>query len=85
MRGRAAERPGWGRVRRALSALGLMLAACAVHAVAGFDAGPLSWLLEEWGYNVVVVGSGVLCLQFDPAVVGAFGRVKARQMADAAE
>ena len=28
----------------------------------GFDAGPLSWLLEKWGYNVVLVGSGLLCL-----------------------
>jgi two-component system, cell cycle response regulator len=33
-----------------------------VHAVLGFDAGPLSWLLEKWGYNVVLAGSGLLCL-----------------------
>ena len=49
-------------VRWVLAALGLLLAACAVHALAGFDAGPLSWLLEKWGYNVVLVGSGFLCL-----------------------
>jgi diguanylate cyclase (GGDEF)-like protein len=49
-------------VRWALGALGLLLAACALHALAGFDAGPLSWLLEKWGYNVVLVGSGVICL-----------------------
>jgi two-component system, cell cycle response regulator len=53
---------GWTGARWALVALAVLLAACAVHAVAGFDAGPLSWLLEKWGYNVVLVGSGVLCL-----------------------
>jgi diguanylate cyclase (GGDEF)-like protein len=58
----AATLRGRGRVRWALCALAVLLAGCAVHAVAGFDAGPLSWLLEKWGYNVVLVGSGVLCL-----------------------
>jgi two-component system, cell cycle response regulator len=53
---------GWSGARWALVALAVLLAACAVHAVAGFDAGPLSWLLEKWGYNVVLVGSGALCL-----------------------
>jgi two-component system cell cycle response regulator len=54
--------PGWSHVRWALGALGVLLAACAVHALVNFDAGPLSWLLEKWGYNVVLVGSGVACL-----------------------
>jgi two-component system, cell cycle response regulator len=54
--------PGRRGVRFALGALGLLLAACAVHALAGFDAGPLSWLLEKWGYNVVLVGSGGVCI-----------------------
>src|SRR4051812_47127819 len=58
----AATLPGWHRVRWALGALGLLLAASAVHALAKFDAGPLSWLLEKWGYNVVLVGSGLACL-----------------------
>ena len=53
---------GWRGVRWALAALGLLLAACAVHALVGFDAGPLAWLLEKWGYNVVLVGSGLVCL-----------------------
>src|SRR4051794_35649148 len=53
---------GGERVRWALGVLGLLLAACALHALTGFDAGPLSWLLEKWGYNVVLVGSGVICL-----------------------
>jgi two-component system cell cycle response regulator len=53
---------GWEGVRWALVALGILLAACALHALAGFDAGPLSWLLEKWGYNVVLVGSGAICL-----------------------
>jgi diguanylate cyclase (GGDEF)-like protein len=48
--------------RWALAGLAVLLAACAVHAVIGFDAGPLAWLLEKWGYNVVLVGSGLLCL-----------------------
>jgi diguanylate cyclase (GGDEF)-like protein len=54
--------PGWRGVRWVLGALAALLAACAVHALAGFEAGPLSWLLEKWGYNVVLVASGVLCL-----------------------
>src|SRR3954447_19671761 len=54
--------PGWRAARFALAALAALLAACAVHALAGFDAGPLSWLLEKWGYNVVLVGSGLACL-----------------------
>ena len=58
----AATLPGWRYVRWALCALGVLLAACAVHALAKFDAGPLSWLLEKWGYNVVLVGSGLACL-----------------------
>jgi two-component system, cell cycle response regulator len=53
---------GWGGARWALAALAVLLAACATHAVVEFDAGPLSWLLEKWGYNVVLVGSGLLCL-----------------------
>jgi len=53
---------GWSGVRWLLLVLAALLALCAAHAVAGFDAGPLSWLLEKWGYNVVLVGSGVLCL-----------------------
>lgn len=28
----------------------------------GFDAGPLAWLIEKWGYNVVLVGAGLACL-----------------------
>ena len=51
--------PGWRAMRWVLATLGVLLAACAVHAVAGFDAGPLAWLLEKWGYNVVLVGSGL--------------------------
>ncbi|MEA2385743.1 MAG: hypothetical protein QOH72_5714 [Solirubrobacteraceae bacterium] len=58
----AATLPGWDRVRWALGAIGVLLAACAIHAVLKFDAGPLSWLLEKWGYNVVLVGSGLACL-----------------------
>ena len=54
--------PGWRAMRWVLATLGVLLAACAVHAVAGFDAGPLAWLLEKWGYNVVLVGSGLGCL-----------------------
>jgi diguanylate cyclase (GGDEF)-like protein len=54
--------PGWRAMRWVLGTLGVLLAACAVHAVAGFDAGPLAWLLEKWGYNVVLVGSGLACL-----------------------
>src|SRR5215218_6227566 len=53
---------GWSGARWALAALAVLLGACAVHAVASFEAGPLSWLLEKWGYNVVLVGSGALCL-----------------------
>src|SRR3954452_4333153 len=48
--------PGWRHARWGLGALGVLLAACAVHALAKFDAGPLSWLLEKSGYNVVLVG-----------------------------
>src|SRR3712207_6452520 len=48
--------------RWALAALAVLLAACAAHAVTGFDAGALAWLLEKWGYNVVLVGSGLLCV-----------------------
>jgi diguanylate cyclase (GGDEF)-like protein len=54
--------PGRRTVRWALGALGLLLAVCALHALVRFDAGPLSWLLEKWGYNVVLVGSGAVCL-----------------------
>jgi two-component system cell cycle response regulator len=54
--------PGWHRVRWILVAIAVLLAACALHALVRFDAGPLSWLLEKWGYNVVLVGSGLLCL-----------------------
>jgi two-component system, cell cycle response regulator len=57
-----ASLPGWREIRWAFAALGVLLAACAIHALAGFDAGPLSWLLEKWGYNVVLVGSGVACV-----------------------
>jgi len=58
----AATLPGWRGARWILVSLGVLLFACAVHAVLRFDAGPLSWLLEKWGYNVVLVGSGLLCL-----------------------
>jgi two-component system, cell cycle response regulator len=58
----AATLSGWRHVRWALGAMGVLLAACAIHALAKFDAGPLSWLLEKWGYNVVLVGSGLACL-----------------------
>jgi diguanylate cyclase (GGDEF)-like protein len=58
----AVSLPGWRRMRSVLGTLCVLLAACAVHAVAGFDAGPLAWLLEKWGYNVVLVGSGLACL-----------------------
>jgi two-component system cell cycle response regulator len=58
----AATLPGWHRVRWVLVAIALLLAACAVDALVKFDAGPLSWLLEKWGYNVVLVSSGLLCL-----------------------
>jgi diguanylate cyclase (GGDEF)-like protein len=54
--------PGWARVRWSLAALGLLLAACAAHALVKFDAGPLAGLLEKWGYNVVLVGSGLACV-----------------------
>src|SRR4051794_40346385 len=54
--------PGWRHARWGLGALGVLLAACALHSLAKFDAGPLSWLLEKWGYNVVLVGSGLACL-----------------------
>src|SRR3954453_869747 len=54
--------PGWRHARWGLGALGVLLAACAIHALVGFDAGPLAWLLEKWGYNVVLVGSGLICL-----------------------
>ncbi|HEX2105807.1 MAG TPA: HD domain-containing phosphohydrolase [Solirubrobacteraceae bacterium] len=53
---------GWTGARCALVALAVLLAACAVHALWDYDAGPLAWLLEKWGYNVVLVGSGLLCL-----------------------
>ncbi|MEN3282429.1 MAG: hypothetical protein V7607_3569, partial [Solirubrobacteraceae bacterium] len=53
---------GWGGARWALALLGCLLAACAGHGLLGFDAGPLAWLLDKWGYNVVLVGSGVLVL-----------------------
>jgi diguanylate cyclase (GGDEF)-like protein len=56
-----AKLPGRRGIRWVLAALGLLLAASAIHAVLGFDAGPLSWLLEKWGYNVVLVGSGLAC------------------------
>src|SRR4051812_34332429 len=58
----AATLPGWRHARWGLGALGVLLATCAVHALVKFDAGPLSWLLEKWGYNVVLVGSGLACL-----------------------
>jgi two-component system cell cycle response regulator len=54
--------PGARTARWLLGALGLLLALCAFHALVGFDAGPLAWLLEKWGYNVVLVGSGLLCV-----------------------
>src|SRR3954465_4312184 len=54
--------PGWRAARFALAALAALLAACAVHALAGFDAGPLSCRLENGGYNGVLVGSGLACL-----------------------
>ncbi len=54
--------PGAKPARVALAALTLLLAACALHAVVAYDAGPLTWLIEKWGYNVVLVGSGLICL-----------------------
>jgi two-component system, cell cycle response regulator len=54
--------PGWSRMRLLLTAMAVLLAVCAIHAVVGFDAGPFAWLLEKWGYNVVLVGSGLACL-----------------------
>jgi diguanylate cyclase (GGDEF)-like protein len=40
----------------------LLLAACALQALVHADTGAFSWLLEKWGYNVVLIGSGLLCL-----------------------
>jgi two-component system cell cycle response regulator len=57
-----ASLPGWRGIRWVIVVLGLLLAACAIHAVLGFEAGPLAWLLEKWGYNVVLVGSGLACV-----------------------
>ena len=48
--------------RVVLGTLALLLAACALHAVVAYDAGPLTWLIEKWGYNVVLAGSGLACL-----------------------
>jgi two-component system, cell cycle response regulator len=54
--------PFSGPARVALCALTLLLAACALHAVVPYEAGPLEWLVVKWGYNVVLVGSGLACL-----------------------
>ncbi|MEA2322009.1 MAG: hypothetical protein QOD81_1859 [Solirubrobacteraceae bacterium] len=59
---RAPRLAGWHIARWALGALALLLAACTVQALAHVDAGPLSWLVDKWGYNVVLLGSGLLCL-----------------------
>ncbi|MDX6721828.1 MAG: hypothetical protein QOD73_232 [Solirubrobacteraceae bacterium] len=53
---------GWGRVRPALIALAVLLCACILNALTGIDAGPLEWLLAKWGYNIVLLGSGLVCL-----------------------
>ncbi len=53
---------GWHRARLLLTAMTVLLAICAFHAVVRFDAGPFAWLIEKWGYNVVLVASGLLCL-----------------------
>ena len=54
--------PGWHRARLLLTAMTVLLAICAFHAVVRFDAGPFAWLIEKWGYNVVLVASGLVCL-----------------------
>jgi two-component system cell cycle response regulator len=54
--------PGWHRTRLLLTAMTVLLAICAFHAVVRFDAGPFAWLIEKWGYNVVLVTSGLVCL-----------------------
>ncbi len=54
--------PGTGAARAALIALTLLLGASVLSAVTGVDAGPLAWLIEKWGYNVVLVGAGLICL-----------------------
>jgi two-component system, cell cycle response regulator len=48
--------------RVVLGTLTLLLAACALHAVVAYEAGPLTWLIEKWGYNVVLAGSGLACM-----------------------
>ena len=53
---------GGRAARLVLGALALLLIACALRALIGFDAGPLGPLLEKWGYNVVLVGSSLACL-----------------------
>jgi two-component system cell cycle response regulator len=52
----------WCAARVALIALAVLLCACVVNSLAGIDAGPLQWLLAKWGYNVVLLGSGLVCL-----------------------
>jgi diguanylate cyclase (GGDEF)-like protein len=59
---RAPRLAGWHVSRWALGTLALLLVACTLQALLHVDAGPLSWLLDKWGYNVVLLGSGLLCL-----------------------
>jgi diguanylate cyclase len=54
--------PGSKAARAALAALTLLLSASVLNAMTGFDAGALAWLIEKWGYNVVLVGAGLACL-----------------------
>ncbi|MEA2180430.1 MAG: hypothetical protein QOG77_3727, partial [Solirubrobacteraceae bacterium] len=61
-RSTASALPGWRAARWGLGSLALLLAACTLQAVLDLDTGPLTWLLDKWGYNVVLVGSGLLCL-----------------------
>ena len=54
--------PGTRAARAALIALTLLLSVSVLSATTGLDAGPLAWLIEKWGYNVVLVGAGLICL-----------------------
>jgi two-component system, cell cycle response regulator len=60
--GEAMRLHGSRGARPALVALAVLLTACAVHALTGFDAGPFEWLVAKWGYDVVLLGSGGVCL-----------------------
>jgi two-component system cell cycle response regulator len=62
--------PGTRLARTALIALTLLLGASVLSAVTGVDAGPLAWLIEKWGYNVVLVGAGLTCMARGARVPG---------------